>query len=257
MKAADISALIENMAPLALQEEWDNSGYQIGSPEAAVSSLLIGFDPTVELIEEAVEVGADMVVTHHPLIFRGIKSLSGETLLGKSIIAAIKHDIVVYACHTNMDKVLSGVSGVSASRLGLKEVRVLDVDLQGNGLGVIGRLQEPVSGADFPLFLKKMFGLKNIRCSRPVEGMVSTVALCGGSGASLMGVAMAQGADAYVSADFKYHDFFLPDGFMIADVGHYETESDIVGEIYKRVKERFPDFMVRMGTASINPVYYY
>ena len=111
MKAFEIAQVIEKFAPLGLQENWDNSGFCIGDPNADVTKLLIGFDPSYELIEEAVKVGADMVVTHHPLIFSGVKKISGADQTGRAIIEAIKNDIVVYSCHTNMDKVIAGVSG--------------------------------------------------------------------------------------------------------------------------------------------------
>ena len=248
MKAAEIASVIEAMAPLGIQETWDNSGFCIGNGESEVHKALIGFDCTPALIAEAVEVGADMVITHHPLIFRGISKISMATDTGRTVMEAIRHGITVYACHTNMDKVLCGVSGHTAS----------DSDADGNGLGVIGELPSPVSAEDFLKAMKSALGLSVVRHSRLPDAPVFRVALCGGSGHSLIGRAHEAGADVYVSADISYHDFYAPDGMMIADIGHFESESGIVGVIYDTVREKIPNFAVQIAEKSIvNPVYYF
>ncbi|MBR4974100.1 MAG: Nif3-like dinuclear metal center hexameric protein, partial [Bacteroidales bacterium] len=194
MKAFEIAQVIEKFAPLGLQENWDNSGFCIGDPNADVTKLLIGFDPSYELIEEAVRVGADMVVTHHPLIFSGVKKISGADQTGRAIIEAIKNDIVVYSCHTNMDKVIAGVSGSLAQKLNLKDVQVLDSDENGDGLGVIGRLEQPMDADDFLAYLKNSLSLEHFRYSKPVSGKIERVALCGGSGRPLIKMAYRKGA---------------------------------------------------------------
>ncbi len=237
--------------------EWDNSGFIIGDAESEVSSVLLGLDCTPALVQEAADTGADMIVTHHPLIFRGVKKISEADPVGKAVIMAIRKGIVVYACHTNMDMVRDGVSWTAASRLGLVDLRILDRDADGNGLGVIGRLPEPVSAADFLRHLKKTFGTGSIRHSRLVDIPVSVVALCGGSGSSLIGKAVSEGADIYVTADLSYHDFICPDGFMLADVGHFESESGIMETIYGILRKNFPNFAVRIGQMNNNPVYYF
>ncbi len=258
MKAAEIASVIEAMAPLGIQESWDNSGFCIGNGESEVHKALIGFDCTPALIAEAVEVGADMVITHHPLIFRGISKISMTTDTGRTVMEAIRHGITVYACHTNMDKVLCGVSGHTASLMGLCNVRVLDSDADGNGLGVIGELPSPVSAEDFLKAMKSALGLSVVRHSRLPDAPVFRVALCGGSGHSLIARAHEAGADVYVSADISYHDFYAPDGMMIADIGHFESESGIVGVIYDTVREKIPNFAVQIAEKSIvNPVYYF
>ncbi len=257
MKAGEISSLIENYAPLGLQESWDNSGYAVGNAQSEVSSLLLGFDCTPELVDEAIAVGADMIVTHHPLIFGGVKKISDADDTGRAIIKAIKHDIVIYACHTNMDKVVGGVSGTLAAKIGLVNVRVLDADAEGNGLGVIGELPEAQNPVDYLKWVKSVLGLEIMRSSRPLPHAVKTVAICGGSGRSLIGKAVAAGADLYITGDVSYHDFYTPEGFMIADIGHYESEADILPVIRGIVSEKFPTFAVRIGAKSINPVYYY
>lgn len=258
MKASVVAAAIEETAPLALQESWDNSGFCIGDGDSEVHSALVGFDCTPELIDEAVSVGADMVITHHPLIFGGIKKISAATLTGRTVIAAIRHGITVYACHTNMDKVPGGVSGTAASRIGLENIRVLDSDADGNGLGIIGELPHSMMAEEFIRHLKDVLHLNTVRCSRPVPAPLRTVALCGGSGRSLIGKAFAAGADVYVSGDIQYHDFYAPDGRMIADIGHFESEVEIIGVICDILREKIPNFAVHTANSSkVNPVYYF
>ncbi len=257
MKAGDITSIIENYAPLSIQEGWDNSGFAVGNEHSDVSSLLIGFDCTPDLVDEAIAVGADMIVTHHPLIFGGVKKISDSNAIGRAIIKAIKNDIVVYACHTNMDKVLNGVSGTLAAEIGLKNIGILDVQSDGNGLGVIGELPVAQYPEDFLADIKKKLGLQVIRSSQPLSRPIKKVALCGGSGRSLIAEAIKAGADLYITGDVSYHDFYCPDGFMVADIGHYESEVGILNVIRDIVFEKFPTFAVRIGAKSVNPVYYY
>lgn len=256
MKAREITSVIEEFAPLSFQEKWDNSGYCIGSPDQEVHSALLGLDCTPELIDEAVASGADMVITHHPLIFGGVSKISPDNSLGYMIYQAVRHDIVVYSCHTNMDKVLGGVSGLMASRLGLEDVEILDKGLCGEGLGIIGNLPEAVGDEKFAHIVKNVFGLRSLRCSRPAGREIKRVALCGGAGKSLISKAVSSGADAYISGDMSYHDFMTENGFFLMDIGHYESEIDIVGRISALLKEKIPTFAVRIIKENNNLVYY-
>ena len=257
MRVGDVIRVIEEFAPLGIQEKWDNSGLCIGSPDDEVSSVLIGLDCTPELVDEAVSCGADMIVTHHPLIFSGLKKISPDDQVGAAVIKAVKNGISIYAAHTSADKVLAGVSGAMAARLGLESVRILDEDGEGTGLGVVGDLPEPLTAAEAMVLVKERFGLKAMRTSKPVEGMISRVAMCGGSGGSLIGAAIASGAQLYISGDISYHNFFTKDGFMIMDIGHYESEIEIVDILFSLLRKKFPTFAVRI-TQNIygNPVYY-
>jgi dinuclear metal center YbgI/SA1388 family protein len=257
-KVRDIVKVIEEFAPLGIQESWDNSGLCIGSPDAPVSSVLLGLDCTPELVEEAVSCGADMIVTHHPLIFSGLKKISPDDQGGEAVIKAIRAGISIYAAHTNADKVLAGVSGAMASRLGLENVTILDEDGEGTGLGVVGDLPEPLTAAEAAALVKERFGLKAMRSSRPVEGRISRVAMCGGSGGSLIPAARRSGAQLYISGDISYHNFFTPEGFMIMDIGHYESEIEIVDILFSLLRKNFPTFAVRI-TQNIysNPIFYF
>ena len=258
MKVKDIINVIEEFAPLGIQEKWDNSGLCIGSPEDEVSSVLVGLDCTEELVDEAVACGADMIVTHHPLIFSGLKKISPDDLVGAAVIKAVRAGISIYAAHTNADKVIAGVSGAMAAKLGLENVSILDEDGEGTGLGVVGDFPEPLTAAEAVELVKRKFALKTMRASRPVEGMISRVAMCGGSGGSLIGAAKASGAQLYLSGDISYHNFFTPEGFMIMDIGHYESEIEIVDILFSLIKKKFPTFAVRI-TQNIysNPIFYF
>ena len=160
MKVRDIVRVIEDFAPLSNQESWDNSGLCIGSPDAEVTSVLLGLDCTPELVDEAVSVGADMIVTHHPLIFSGLKRIAPDDPVGLAVIKAVSAGISVYAAHTSADKVIAGVSGAMAARLGLEDVGILDPGENGAGLGVIGFLPEPLSAEAAIGLVKERFGLR-------------------------------------------------------------------------------------------------
>ena len=258
MKVKDIVAVIEEFAPLAIQEGWDNSGLCVGSPENEVSSVLLALDCTETLVDEAIECGADMIVTHHPLIFSGLKKISTEDQVGAAVIKAIRHGIAIYAAHTSADKVIAGVSGAMAAKLNLTDVQILDEDGEGTGLGVVGNLPQPLTAEQMIALIKEKFGLKMLKSSRPSEGTISRVAMCGGSGSSLIGAAKRSGAHIYISGDISYHNFFTPEGFMIADIGHYESEIEIVNILFSLIKKNFPTFAVRITqNINSNPIYYF
>ena len=257
-KVKDVVKVIEDFAPLSLQEGWDNSGLCIGSPDSPVSSVLFGLDCTPELVDEAVACGADMIVTHHPLIFSGLKKISPDNPVGEAVIKAIRAGISIYAAHTSADKVIAGVSGAMAARLGLVNVSILDEDGDGTGLGVVGDLPQPLTAQEAVALIKEKFSLKAMRTSRPLDGRISRVAMCGGSGGSLIGAAIKSGAQLYISGDISYHNFFTKEGFMIMDIGHYESEIEIVDILFSLIKKNFPTFAVRI-TQNIysNPIFYF
>jgi dinuclear metal center YbgI/SA1388 family protein len=258
MKVKDIINIIEEFAPLGIQEKWDNSGLCIGSPEDEVTSVLMGLDCTPELVDEAIECGADMIITHHPLIFSGLKKISSDDLVGAAVIKAIKSGISIYAAHTNADKVIAGVSGAMAAKLGLENVSILDEDGEGTGLGVVGDLPVSMTAQEAVAYVKDRFALKAMKTSRPIDGKISRIAMCGGSGGSLIGAAKASGAQLYISGDISYHNFFTPEGFMIMDIGHYESEIEIVDILFSLIKKKIPTFAVRI-TQNIysNPIFYF
>jgi dinuclear metal center YbgI/SA1388 family protein len=259
MKVREITAVIERFALLSIQESWDNSGLIIGSPEQEVHGVILGFDCTAALVEEAVECGADMIVTHHPLIFNGLKKISPEDPVGLAVLRAAASGVAVYAAHTSADKVIGGVSGAMARRLGLSGIKVLDEESEGIGLGAVGTLPQPMECHEFIEYVKSCFGLKTVRCSHPVDVPVSRVAMCGGAGGSLIGKAAAEGAQAYLCGDVSYHHFFTTKDFMVIDIGHFEGEVEIVEILFSLLRKNFPNFAVRtsVNLVTSNPVFYY
>ena len=258
MKVKDIIKVIEDFAPLSIQEGWDNSGLCVGSPEDEVTSVLLALDCTPALVDEAVACGADMIITHHPLIFSGLKKISPDNMVGEAVIKAIRAGISIYAAHTNADKVLAGVSGAMAAKLGLENVRILEDEGTGSGLGAVGDLPEPMTAEHAVALVKERFALKCMKASKPISGMISRVAMCGGSGGSLIGAAQKAGAQLYISGDISYHNFFTPESFMIMDIGHYESEIEIVDILFSLLKKNFPTFAVRITqNINSNPIYYF
>ena len=258
MKVRDIIQVIEDFAPLSAQEGWDNSGLCVGSPEDDVNGVLLALDCTPGLVDEAVACGADMIVTHHPLIFSGLKKISPDNQVGLAVMKAVKAGICIYAAHTNADKVLAGVSGAMAAKLSLKDVEILQKDGEDTGLGVVGNLAEPMAAEEVIAMVKEQFALKAMRTSRPLDGKISRIAMCGGSGGSLIGEARRSGAQLYISGDISYHNFFTEEGFMIMDIGHYESEIGIVDILFSLLKKNFPTFAVRITqNLNSNPIYYF
>lgn len=253
MKVRDVARIIEEFAPLDTAAEWDNTGLCIGSPDAEVKGVLVGFDCTPELIEEAVERGANMVVTHHPLIFRGVKRIAPESFLGSAITLAIKHDIAVYAAHTNADKAEGGVNTLMAARLGLCDCTPLSAD----GFGLVGNLPKPMPASEFIAHVKWVFSLKGLRCSAPIEDPVQKVALCSGSGGSMIEDALESGAQVYICGDLSYHQFFTEKGFMVLDIGHFESEIDIVDKLISVLEEKNCTFAILRTKKDNNPIHYF
>ena len=220
MKASDLIRPIEEFAPVWEQEKWDNCGFSVGDPSAEVSKVLIALDCTEAVVDEAIEIGADIIIAHHPLIFGGVKKISPDNEQGRTIIKAIKHNIAIYAAHTNMDKAAGGVSAIMADKIGLVQREILTPD----GFGITGILEEELSVEEFVGKVKNAFGVDVVRCSVPLEGKINRVAVCGGSGKSFIAEARQKGAQVYVTGDITYHDFYAEKGFMVMDIGHYFSE---------------------------------
>ncbi|MDP3453612.1 MAG: Nif3-like dinuclear metal center hexameric protein [Bacteroidales bacterium] len=258
MTARDIISILEEFAPAGIQEEWDNSGLMVGDISREIDSVLLALDCTPEVIEEAGERGVKMIVTHHPLIFKGVKSIGADNILGRAIMSAIKKDIIIYSMHTNIDKVPGGVSSLMAGRLGLINVQILESEDNGaTGLGVIGDLEEEMSVRDFIKVVKESFSLNIIRSSKERVKKIKRVALCGGSGGSLINRARLSGADVFISGDISYHNYFCEDGFMVMDIGHYESEIDVLNLLMSVILKKIPNFAVHISEKNNNPIYYH
>lgn len=262
----DVIDVISSFAPENVQESWDNSGLSVGDADAEVTGVLVGFDCTPELVDEAVECGANLIVTHHPLIFSALRRVTPDDAVGLAVMKAIRGGVAIYSAHTSADKVVGGVSWAMARRIGLENVTILDVDGsacgpdgQECGLGIVGDFPEPVPAEKAVEIVKSAFRIPYVKTSRLWPGlMISRVAACGGSGSSLIAKAREAGAQLYVCGDISYHHFFTPEGFILMDVGHYESEIDIVDILFSLIRKNFHTFAVRITRLDYtNPIYYF
>lgn len=363
MKIAEIIQIIEDFAPISYQESYDNSGLLIGDKMAVCTGALICLDAIEAVIDEAIEKKCNLIIAHHPIIFSGLKKITGKNYIERVVIKAIKHDIAIYACHTNLDNVRLGVSHIIATKLGLINTKILapksgklkkmytyvpevnktkllealfaegagnignysecsfayegtgtfkgnnnsspvigkknirsteaehkievifpdyleskilrtlkdnhpyeevayeiislDNSFQDVGSGMVGELKSPMSEKDFLLFLKKKMKAKSVRHTDLLNKKITKVALCGGSGSFLLSNAISAGADIFITADFKYHQFFDADNqIVIADIGHYESEQYTSQLFNKIISDKFPTFAVQISSKNTNPINY-
>lgn len=363
MRIREILQTIEQLAPLPLQEEFDNSGLQVGDSNHELTGILLCIDITENVIEEAISLNCNLIVSHHPLMFRSVKSITGKNYIERCLVKAIKYDIVIYAAHTNLDNAVGGVNYKLAEMLELQQVRILSpkqnallkfvtfvpdthaeqvraalfnagagnignydscsYNLRGEGTfrakdnarpfvgeigelhfesetrietiiptfkqndilrtllavhpyeepaydfyplenkwaqagsGITGVLPEPMSEQDFLYLLKDLFKLPSIRHSMFSGREIRDVALCGGAGAFLVSDAIAYGADAFITGEAKYNDFYdVEDKILLAVVGHYESEICTKEIFYDVISKKFPTFAVHLSAFDTNPVKY-
>lgn len=363
MKAKQIIKKLEDLAPPMLQESYDNSGIMCGNPQMEVDAALLSLDCTEAVLDEAIERGVQMLICHHPLIFDSLKSISGKNEIERCLIKAIKHDILIYAIHTNLDNVSNGVNAKLAEKIGLIDCQILrpmkeqlsklvffvpnkqaesvrnaifevgggeignyshcsfntsgEGSFKANdsanpfvgekgeihfeeekrvelifpnylsskilqalmnshpyeevaydlyplnnqwhqvGSGMIGKLNEAVSAKGFLMHLKEQLECGCIRHTDLPKKKVQKVAICGGSGSFLLQDAIRQGADVFVSGDFKYHQFFEAENqIIIADVGHYESEQYTPELLKGYLQEKIPNFATYLSRTKTNPINY-
>ncbi len=364
MQVREITGHIESFAPLSYQESYDNAGLQTGHPDQEVTAVLICIDITDAVIEEALRLEANLIISHHPLIFRGLKKLTGSNYTERLVIEAIRQNLSIYAAHTNLDAVHTGVNHKMGEKLGLKNTRILVpmadhlrklvffvpadhadtvrqdifkagaghigaydmcsfsapgegtfrgseesdpfVGEKGNmhtepeyrvetifpkerenqiiralirshpyeevaydiyplankydraGSGAIGELEKPLDEQSFLRLLKERFNTSVIRHTGLLDKKIKRIALCGGSGSFLLSRAITSGADAFVSGDFKYHQFFDADSrILVADIGHYESEQFTKEIFYELLTKKFTKFAVYLSEVNTNPVNYF
>lgn len=255
-KITDIAASIETYAPLSLQESYDNSGLQIGDPGKAVTKILVCLSLTEDILQEAISKQCQLVVTHHPLLFKGLKRITPFTPEERMVITALAHGIAIYSAHTNLDITSGGVSTELALQLGMKNITPLLSKASDTGLGIIGEMPRPVPALEFLRMVKNTLRVKAVRYAAHAPAIViNKVAICGGSGASMIKDAISAGADAYVSGDFKYHDFDTYGTYLLlTDVGHFESELIARNLLARIIKENFPEVTVMISESETNPI---
>lgn len=258
MKVKEIAKILEESVPLVWQESYDNAGLVVGNPESEVQTILIALDATEEVVDEAIEMGAQMVITHHPIIFRPIKRLAGENRQQRTIAKAIASGIALYAAHTNLDSApAEGISHHLARLLGLQEEGLLEPSAnEGVGLGIVGSLPCPTKPEEFLSLIKERLGVEALRHSPIRVERIQRVAICSGAGGSLIEAAERAGADLYLSAEFKYHDFVDADRMILADAGHFETEICAIDILFEILSKKISTFALRKSACTANPVRY-
>ncbi|MDR0961243.1 MAG: Nif3-like dinuclear metal center hexameric protein [Mediterranea sp.] len=256
MRIKEITDALERFAPLPLQDGFDNAGMQVGLTDAEVTGALLCLDVTEAVLDEAIALGYNLVVAHHPLLFKGCKSITGADYVERCLLKAIKNDIAIYAAHTNLDNVTEGVNFKIAQKIGLTELRFLDTK-EGGGSGVIGLLKTSMTELDFLRHIKKTFEVGCVKHNRLMGREIRTVALCGGAGAFLMPQAIRLHADAFVTGEIRYHEYFGHEGdLLLAEIGHYESEQ-YTKEIFKEVlNAQFPSLKVQPCKVNTNPIKY-
>lgn len=257
MKIKDVAVTLERFAPLPLQESYDNAGLQIGLTEAEdVSGVLLCLDVTEEVICEAERQGCNLIVSHHPLIFRPLRHITGQTQVERCVAMALQKGIAIYSAHTNLDNAPGGVNFMIAEKLGLDNVRFLQPAANGaGGSGVIGNLPSAVSPAEFVKTLASTFNGEGVMHNTPTMNQVHTVALCGGAGDFLLDEAVKQGADAFLTGEMSYHRYFGHEHeLLIAVLGHYQSEQYTIELLHRILHEAHPTLRVLETTINTNPI---
>ena len=231
---ADISRVADRLWPFADAEDWDAAGLLSGDPAAEVRSIHLAVDAVPEVADEAVAVGADLLLVHHPLLLRGVTSIAEDGFKGAVLARLVRGGCALLAAHTNADIVETGTSGVLAQRLGLVDaVPIVPGPTAARGIGRVGTLPEPVTLGRLARQLGELLPAtaSGIRVSGDFDHEVSTVALCGGAGDSLLGERAVLDADVYITSDLRHHpasafreDAKLLDGPALIDVSHWASE---------------------------------
>lgn len=247
---------LETLAPLSLQEDYDNSGLQVGTFDREVSGVLVCLDITEEVVAEAVRKGCDLIVSHHPLIFRPLKSITDATYQQRCVLEAVRHGIALYSAHTNLDNAEDGVNHRIASMIGLGDLEWLEEKAAGGGSGLVGNLPEPEDAAAFLARLKGIFGIKCLMHTALPGAPVRRVALCGGAGSFLMDAARARGADCFITGEISYHHYFDADGLLLVAMGHYQSERFTMDLLRDFLAARFPGLRIEITETDTNPIHY-
>ena len=246
MKVSDILAYMEQLAPSYMKMDWDNVGLLCGDPDQQVTKILVALDPFEDTVREAQEIGAQLVLTHHPLIFRPCKSVTESDPVGKTLRLLIQHDISAINAHTNLDCAPGGVNDVLAERLNLKNVVVVNPqgeDAQGRPWGLLRKgITEGKTLEEFLKTVKENLGCPGLRYvsgGKPVRN----VAVGGGACGSEMMDAVRAGCDTFVTSDLKYNQFWDAQdmGLNLIDAGHFYTENPVCTMLKEAMEEKFPE----------------
>lgn len=249
MKCGELIRRIEQEIPLEAAEGWDNPGLQVGRREAEVRKVYLALDATDEVVEHAVAWGADLLITHHPLLIEGIRRINSDDFHGRKILKMAEHHLAHYAMHTNFD--VCRMARACSSRLGLTDQQILEVTGENErgeaqGIGTVGLLPRSMTVRECCELVKRSFGLTSVRVFGDLNRMVQRAALCPGSGKSLLPQVFEKGAEVYITGDIGHHDGIdaVDQGLAVIDAGHYGVEHIFMEEMEQYLQERFPELTV-------------
>ena len=254
---------IEKLAPVSLAESWDNVGLMVGNEDSRVTTVFVCLDVTSDNVRRAIDCGADMIISHHPLIFSPVKRIVEQDVNGRILRDLIKNDISVYSAHTNLDNADGGMNDILADRRDLIYTRKFTdeecIDESGkpiDNIGRVGILETPMEMSDFAELVKSSLGCNTIRCLGDPSDVIKTVALCSGSGGFGIYAAYHAGADVYVTSDIKHHEaqLALELGLNLIDAGHFETENTICSFMTEYLESRFDELNVI--PSDVSPYFY-
>jgi dinuclear metal center YbgI/SA1388 family protein len=264
VKIKEVLSALERFAPLPLQESWDNAGLQVGLTETEVSGALLCLDVNELIIDEAIAKGCNLVVSHHPLLFRGLKTISDLTDVQRTVRKAIQSNVAVISMHTNMDNAQGGVNFRIAQKLGLQEVRFLAstgsataVGEHVSGQGTVAELVEAMDSQTFIQKVKQTFAVECAMCNELLHRPIKKVAICGGAGDFLLDEAVKAGADAFITGEMHYHQYFgYEQQIQICVIGHYQSEQ-FTAELFRDIIEReCPGVHTYIAETNTNPIRY-
>lgn len=239
MIAYKIIEKIDAFAPRSLAEEWDNPGFLCGNIKKDIKRVLLALDINLKTIEEAIENKCDMIISHHPMFFKGLKSIDFSTPEGKAVGLLVKNDVCVFSAHTNLDAAENGINQKLAELFNLSNIKVLDPIDEKTGIGRFGTLSQEMTAEDFSELVKEKLNTPFVKISG--EKIIKKLAICSGSGAEYFHLAKENGCDALLTADVKYHTAIEAEenGICLIDAGHFPTEK-LVCDIFKEILEVLP-----------------
>ena len=264
MKISHVIEILENWAPPQYAEEYDNIGLIIGNPTNDITGILICLDSLEMTIREAKSLNCNLIVAHHPIIFKGLKKINGGNYVQRTVIDAIRNDIAIYAIHTNLDNIITGVNKKIADNLHLSHQSILSAKhtspptSETIGSGIMGLYSKPVKMEYFMRLLKQNMDLQVLKHTTLCKDQISKVAVCGGSGSFLIPSAIKEKADVFITSDLKYHEYFDADGqFVLIDIGHFESEKFTIDLIEEYLKQYLPPQLIHKTQCQTNPVQYF
>ena len=246
----------EELYPKRLAATWDNVGLQLGYDQDVLNGVLLSLDLTDEVLDEAIKINANLVIVHHPMIFKPLKEIDYSTYQGRLIHKAIKNDLNIYVAHTNFDSSNFGMNLILANMIGIQITDILEYETESEGLGRVGNLEKPMSLSSFTKHLKRSLDLDSVRLisNMNLDEMIQSVAIVGGSGGHIIHTGLLKNVDVYVTGDIKYHDALdaINQGYTVIDVGHH-VEKKSLPKLQEVISKFNTDIKVTVSEIDTNP----